>query len=251
MPPDLDLLAIEIDTLWTRDGRGRLVSAANPVPHLVIAEALEGRLVAVGSEVPDELATELVALAGGGPPVFPGERPPGLESCAARAATVLGPVEVRSGPSYVAESAPVAANSTASLITSDGSAPWTHPLDPPPNAGWEAEEWRALLAGELGPWAMSLAEGEIASICFCSRLTGFAAEAGLRTEPEYRRQGHGAAATAAWASLVIATGRHAFYSTSANNTASQRVAASLGLRPIGWLWQVAAPGGEPNESGAR
>ena len=45
--------------------------------------------------------------------------------------------------------------------------------------------------------------------------------------------------TAAWAALTRPSGRHLFYSTSGENVSSQRVAARLGLRPIGWLWQLA------------
>jgi hypothetical protein len=34
-------------------------------------------------------------------------------------------------------------------------------------------------------------------------------------------------------------GRVLFYSTDAQNLSSQRVAARLGLRPIGWTWNLA------------
>jgi predicted N-acetyltransferase YhbS len=50
-----------------------------------------------------------------------------------------------------------------------------------------------------------------------------------------------AAVTAAWAALMRPTGRHLLYSVARTNVSSQRVAARLGLRPIGWLWQLAAP----------
>jgi predicted GNAT family acetyltransferase len=81
------------------------------------------------------------------------------------------------------------------------------------------------------------------SLCFCSRLTNSAAEAGLRTEADHRRRGYGAAVTAAWAYQVVATGMVAFYSTSSDNLASQAVAARLGLRPIGWRWQLSSTRG--------
>ncbi len=245
MLTDAELLAIEVDTLWVRDDRGRLLRAGGsngaPAPYLVIAVCPEGRLTAVGGKVPEALATELLGFADApGPPPLPSEPPPGLDAWAARLAAAVGPVEVTSGPSYVAEAGTLAAP-PAALIQSDGTAPFGRPLEPPPDAGWEPAEWRMLLAGRLGPWAMSMASEHIAAICFSSRLTDVAAEAGLRTEPEFRRQGHGAAATAAWARLVIETDRIAFYSTSADNLASQRVAASLGLRSIGWRWQLGRP----------
>ncbi len=243
MPSDLELLAIELDTLWARDERGRLLRAGGlggAAPHFVVGVSREGQVAAAGSGVPDSLAAELLAAASAGQPAPVGEPPEKLDDWCTRLGAVLGPVAVSSGPSYVAEVGPTVGEGLA-LVTCDGVEPWRLALEPPPEAGWEPDEWRALLAGELGPWAMSLADDDIASICFSSRLTDDAAEAGLRTEPAHRLQGHGAIATAAWASLVLASGRHAFYSTSADNVASQRVAASLGLREIGWIWQVATP----------
>ena len=67
------------------------------------------------------------------------------------------------------------------------------------------------------------------------------AEAGTWTDPDFQRRGYAAAVTAAWASLFAPTGRQLFYSTSADNRSSQRVAERLGLHPIGWLWKI-APG---------
>lgn len=241
MTSDLELLAIEVDTLWTRDERGRLLRAGglNPAaaPHFVLGVAREGQVAAVGRKVPDGLAAELLTGTAACRLPAGGEPPEELDAWCAALGAVLEPVAVSNGPSYVAGVGPTVEEGTA-LITCDGVTPCRVPLEPPPDSGWEPGEWRALLAGELGPWAMSIVGEHIAAICFSSRLTAAAAEAGLRTEPEFRRQGHGAAATAAWARLVIESGRVAFYSTSADNVASQRVAASLGLRPIGWRWQI-------------
>jgi RimJ/RimL family protein N-acetyltransferase len=109
---------------------------------------------------------------------------------------------------------------------------------PPDGANWGDEEWRALLDGALGPWAFAMAEGEVVSICHCARLWERGAEAGVWTHPDHRRRGYAAAVTAAWAALAATDGRELFYSTSADNDASQRVAARLKLRPTGWIWAV-------------
>ncbi|MFF4779172.1 hypothetical protein ACFY05_40780 [Microtetraspora fusca] len=47
-----------------------------------------------------------------------------------------------------------------------------------------------------------------------------------------------AATTTAWAGLLSADCPHLFYSTSADNLSSQRVAGRLGLRAIGRLWKL-------------
>jgi RimJ/RimL family protein N-acetyltransferase len=42
----------------------------------------------------------------------------------------------------------------------------------------------------------------------------------------------------AWAAIARSRYDALFYSTSADNLASQGVARRLGLRPIGWIWQL-------------
>jgi predicted GNAT family acetyltransferase len=85
---------------------------------------------------------------------------------------------------------------------------------------------------------MAVSDGEVVSICHCARLSDRGAEAGVWTDAKYRGRGLAAAVTAAWASLLAGSGRTLFYSTSAENVSSQRVAARLGLREIGWMWKV-------------
>ena len=95
-----------------------------------------------------------------------------------------------------------------------------------------------LLDGVLGPWAMARIDGRIVSICHCARLADKGAEAGVWTDPDFRGRGHAAAVVAEWASLLAPTGRHLFYSTFRENRSSQRVAARLGARQIGCLWEI-------------
>ena len=111
---------------------------------------------------------------------------------------------------------------------------------PPADANWTPEEWESLIAGELGPFAFALIDGRVVSLCHCSRIRPESAEAGVWTQPDFRGKGLAASVTAAWARPVQETGRMAFYSTSSGNRSSQRVAARLGLRNIGWVWTLSA-----------
>ena len=248
---DRELLELEIETLWKRNGAGRLLRASlfndGPAPDLVIAASDGAITVAFGPDIPEALAEEItvrgaLATRRGLNLAFPrpprdGTWPALIDDLLQRLSADLGPVEVASGPSYVCEGVP-AGPLAAGLVRSEDVAADFRRLAPPEDANWEPWEWELLLNGKLGSWAAMIAAEEVVSLCFCARLTGTAAEAGLRTEADFRRQGYGVAVTAAWASQVLATGRIAFYSTSADNLASQRVAARLGLRPIGWMWQL-------------
>jgi hypothetical protein len=83
------------------------------------------------------------------------------------------------------------------------------------------------------PWCVALHDGEIASLVETVRIGPAGAEAGVNTLPELRGRGFAAAATAGWAMSPSLGGRTRFYSTSATNRSSQRVAERLGLRYIG------------------
>ncbi len=52
----LELLQIEIETIWDTDERGRIYG-----PDLVIASSSAGGIAAIGSAVPDHLAAALIA----------------------------------------------------------------------------------------------------------------------------------------------------------------------------------------------
>jgi GNAT superfamily N-acetyltransferase len=245
MTVDLELMRIEIDTLWVRDARGRLLRdaepAGRPAPHLVIAVASDGQEIAIGGAVPDNVAREVSAIANASTSRDPSVAPDSLSDCISVLRDAVGAVEVRSGPSYIIER-PLTQSSDATIrCSSDGDASDLRRANP---ANWTADDWERLIGGALGPWAMAMDGGRVASICHCARLTRDGTEAGVWTDPDYRGRGYAAAVTAAWSSLMAPTGRRMFYSTAASNRSSQRVAARLGLRCIGWMWQLRSREGE-------
>jgi RimJ/RimL family protein N-acetyltransferase len=232
---DLELLEVEIETLWPMDDRGRITTG----PDLVIASAASGSTAAVGSAVSNQLAAELKAsVRQSRSETVPGSPPPVLEHCRRLLEAELGPVELTpgSGPSYLIPDS-VAFPSAIRLVRSNE--PDIMALRGANPGNWEAEEWQELLDGQLGPWVMALDDNLVIAICHTARRGARGAEAGVWTRPGFRGQGHAAAVTAAWAALLRPDGRRLFYSTARTNLSSQRVAARLGLRPLGWLWQLA------------
>jgi GNAT acetyltransferase len=244
---DVELIRTEVATLWLRDARERLLRDGRTrrhrrraAPHLVIATAADGQVVAIGSEVPDALANELrAAAADDSGCVDVAARPSTLDQCARLLEGAVGPVELSSGPSYLIPSATLFAPQ-GGIRRSDGGSEDLRPMNPVA-ANWSVGEWDSLLDGALGPWAMATNDDRVVSICHSARLTDSGAEAGVWTDAEYRGRGYAAAVTAAWASLLTPSGRCLFYSTSATNLSSQQVAARLNLRLIGWTWRLSSP----------
>ncbi len=242
LPSDIQLLAIEIETLWVKDDRGRLLRTreanGRAAPHLVIATSGDSQMAAIGKDVPDALASEVERAVAGSPhPPNPATAPVALARYRQLLESSVGPVEISSGPSYVVPPA-TAFPSTAEIQRSDGGDIDALQSKNPGRAGWSPGEWRQLLRGDLGPWAMATIGGQVVAICHTSRLGDRGAEAGVWTDPGFRGQGHAAAVTAAWASLFDHSQRALFYSTAAENLSSQRVVARLHLREIGWLWSL-------------
>jgi RimJ/RimL family protein N-acetyltransferase len=232
-PSDLELLAIQAETVL--DERGRLRDLCG----LMLGTATEGQVLLVGSRVPDALAAELDAsVAEAQPASAPHVEPPVLPALRALLERACGLLDLHAGPYYVFDGE-VRAESSVPIVRSDGPAEARlRGLNP---GNWSVDAWDRLLDGTLGPWAMALANERVISICHTPRPLGErAAECGVWTHPEYRGRGHAAAVTAAWADIVRPSGRFLFYSTTAENRSSQRVAARLGLREIGWTWNLAS-----------
>jgi RimJ/RimL family protein N-acetyltransferase len=241
---DVELLRTEIETLWVPDVTGRLVRVRSrtfrAAPGLVLAVGADGgQCLAFGVDVPELVAHELEAVVKGtASAADPAEPPNGVARCMELLADALGPVDLSSGLSYVIPPG-VKFSSTAAITRSDRADVSSSSARAPSSANWNDNEWRMLLDGVLGPWAMASIDGRIVSICHCARLAEKGAVAGVWTDPDFRGQGHAAAVVAAWASLLAPTGRHLFYSTFRENRSSRRVAARLRLRQIGWIWEIA------------
>ncbi|MBV9577636.1 MAG: GNAT family N-acetyltransferase, partial [Chloroflexi bacterium] len=166
-----------------------------------------------------------------------GSPPRVLETCRGLLEAELGPVDLTpaSGPSYLVGET-VDFQSAAQLVRSDDShSNWLRGATPD---NWEVEEWQQLIDGTLGPWAMAVDNALVIAICHTARNGGRGVEAGVWTRPGFRGRGHAAAVTAAWSAQLRSDERWVFYSTGRTNLSSQRVAARLGLRPLGWLWQL-------------
>ncbi|MBV9358581.1 MAG: GNAT family N-acetyltransferase [Chloroflexi bacterium] len=231
---DLALLQIEIETLWTLEARGRILDG----PALVLAATGSGCALALGRAVPDDLAVELAALVAGAAPPADLDQPPGvLDPCRDLLSAALGPLALvpESGPSYLIPEG-LSFRADAALVRSDADERGRLRGANPGN--WEADEWIELLEGRLGPWVMATHGALVMSICHTPRAGPRGAEAGVWTHPDFRGRGLAAAVTAAWATLIRPSGRYLFYSTARTNRSSQRVARRLGLRPLGWLWQL-------------
>jgi GNAT acetyltransferase-like protein len=81
-------------------------------------------------------------------------------------------------------------------------------------------------------------DGAPVSICFCARRANRSAEAGVDTGERYRRRGHAARVTAAWALALRARRMTPLYSTAWTNDASLGVARKLGLIMYGSTWSM-------------
>lgn len=246
---DKQLLELEFDTLWMSDARGRAVRhrgrSGRAAPHCAIGVAADGLAVAIGSDVPDDAADLLLREISSHPqPGDPAAEPPAIAVCRAMLEPAVGAVELSSGLGYLVAQNTRFASPATIVRSGEVNAGTLLPRVPEP-WGWGADEWRALLAGEMGPWAGAVADGVVVSLCHSARLTEVAAEAGVWTHADYRGRGLAAAVTAAWSSLFPDDGRRLFYSTSTGNHSSQRVAARLGLRLIGHLWMLSAPETSP------
>lgn len=229
---DLELLIIEAAAIWGLDQP----VAVDPHPELVIAQNTGGQVALPSDRVAPAVAQTLIDLVAQSPSVSDAAAEPSALHACTDLLSALGEVEVAAGPSFLIERVPTT-RATGKVRRSDsGEQDDLRALRP--ESAWEADEWNELLVGNLGPWAMIIDDDQVAAICHTARLTTDAVEAGVWTHPVHRRRGHGAAVAAAWSATVAGLGRSVFYSTSADNLASRKIAASLGLRPIGWLWKL-------------
>jgi hypothetical protein len=223
---DQALMGIRADTLFTYDGRGRMVASnepdSRPAPRLFVGRTAGGHVARFGQAVPDEVAREVEAIVGRQPAGAGLAVPPDLRAALREVLERHGPIgEEGGGPTY---------RFPASLAQPGGAVKVT---DTNVEVVREAHPWLFRELPLWGPCFAVLRDGAAVSICFSSRIGAHACEAGLFTLPEHRGRGYAVAVTAAWGAAVRASGRAPLYSTGWENLASQAVARKVGLTMFG------------------
>jgi RimJ/RimL family protein N-acetyltransferase len=215
----LELLEIQVATLFDLDTRGRIRSPAGApkAAQLFLGRTTEGNRFHARADLPDALVAELGSIAAREPPLarLAESAPPPAPAAALGDALGSWEREYR-GPAFLLLEASDDA-SRAELVTPANAARLAGPFD-----------WIPAELADISPTVVVVERGEIVSVCHCARRGIRAAEAGAETVPAARGRGHARAAVSAWAAHVRASGRLPLYSTWWENRASLAVAAALG-----------------------
>lgn len=222
MPSNLDLMALQAETLFRHDAAGRLVAVNEPgdlpAPRLFVGRTTEGNLWRFRRDLPPALVRDLERALAAEPQTADLREPPAAFDRLRDLLEAHAPAErVWMGPAWHFPEEPLPASDAVPLTTTDGLT-----LESP-------FAWLAAEVGDVQPCLAVIREGTVVSVCFSARTSPRAAEAGVETLEAQRGRGYAAAAVVAWAAAVRAAGRLPLYSTSWDNRASQGVATRLGL----------------------
>ncbi len=216
---------LHVQTMFSFDDDGRIVGTRepdpNPGPLFSLVRGKDDCAWAVRSDVPRGVTKQLDALAREEPPVAD------FRTAPVHAEQYVSLVEGRvdSGPAFTFPEEIIESNGTVFVEDKKHLDRYF--------AGWRAGEipYRT-------PIVALMEDGHAVSVCFCSRRSGVAAEAGVETAIAYRGRGLAPRVTAAWAMAIRASGRVPLYSTSWDNSASLSVARKLGLVSYACSWSI-------------
>jgi RimJ/RimL family protein N-acetyltransferase len=227
----LKLIETQVETLYQVDKAGRLLCVneeGTPTAALFfLGRTAEGNIWRFRHDIPQGVQTAVDALCRSEPVSADFSRPPQHQQAIKRLISSYRPVQSEwHGPAYTFPD-PFTINGSARLIDEPNRDLFSGEF------AWLNESW-----SWIQPCAVMVEQAQIVSICFSSRNTLQAAEAGLETLPDFRRRGYAAAVVSRWAQAVRDSGRRPLYSTSWENVASQGVAAKLGLIRYGDDWSL-------------
>jgi RimJ/RimL family protein N-acetyltransferase len=222
---DLGWMALRAEALFVHDARGRIVASNDPEadpPRLFLGRTRCGALWRLSADLPDPLARELARLAAAERVVEDPERDPERLAVLCARLEEHAPIEALwRGPALrFPRVLPVAPD--AALLDAAGR----------DRAAARFPEVPGLAGRE--PVVGVFAKGELAGVAYAATGPGRAVEVGVETRPAFRGLGLAGRAVATWARAVRARGRVPLYSARAENRASRRVAARMGLIAYGW-----------------
>jgi hypothetical protein len=235
---DLQLMEIQIPTLFVCDADGRLryiyepgyeEAELDPAPRFFMGRTRQGNVWRFRHDLPDALVRDLEALCRTEPVAVHPADPPHNAAAIRAALHAHAPLtQIERGPAYwipdgVQAPAEVVLISEANAQLLEANFPW---------------KLTSRAGFKTGPLMAAVAHGSAVSICYCARLTPWAAEAGVETVEAFRGQGYASAVVAGWASAIRQQGLLPLYSTSWENMASQGVARKLGMVCYGEDWWI-------------
>jgi hypothetical protein len=224
------LIEWQVEALFTHDAAGRIVRQNEPdgppAPLYFLGRTAEGNIWRMRQDVPYDLAARLDEISGREPvDVALTEEPRSALTVFELLRTLNPSIVATGGPAFSFGDIPVVADVVVRIdhdtVPTLGHFPWI-----------EAE------LDDRRPCYAVVREGIAVSLCFSSRRSPRAAEAGVETVAAHRGNGYAAAVTAAWAKAVREEGLTPLYSTSWQNEASRAVARRLGLIQYGTDWSV-------------
>lgn len=213
---------MHVEALFTHDASGRIVAVNDAsrglAPRFFLGRTRQGSLWRVRHDVEEEVVRALEVLvaneATGDEILAPPHGAPPYQQLLARSASIQ---RVEAGPAF---------HFPATLPEIPAALPIT-------------TENRELLQRNFPDWLGDveacqpfmalLDDGHAVSVCASVRVTPVAHEAGVDTHRDWRGRGYAPRVVAAWARAVRGSGPIPLYSTSWQNSASQAVAAKLGL----------------------
>jgi hypothetical protein len=222
-----DLMKRQVEALFTHDAAGRIVRQNEPngpaAPLFFLGCTAGGNVWRVRHDVSSDVAEQLDTVAGREPVVatLP-ERP----QCADEIIRLFdGAASATGGPAFCFDE--VIPDAIGAVRVERGATVLRDEF-----------AWLVAELEDRRPCFAIIRDEVAVSVCFSSRRSLRACEAGVETLAAHRGKGYATAVTAAWARAVREEGLTPLYSTSWQNTASRAVARQLGLIQYGADWSV-------------
>lgn len=222
MSSDIEIMERQVAALFTHDERGRLnrvnVPGGGDAPRFFLGRTIAGSIWRFRFDLDDKLEEQLEELCRNEPAGDLVREPKHLPEYI----RLLEGQKVENGPAYIFTET-ILLPSRETVLVTDANTDVLH---------GKLEEWLPDVAQGY-TLAAVLEDGRAVSVCGSVRITPECHEAGVETLVSHRGKGFAVDATAAWANEIRRTGFMPLYSTSWENTSSQRVAEKLGLRMYG------------------
>lgn len=221
-----DLMKMHVEALYAHDDQGRLQTVNEPngdrVPRFFFGRTPVGNVWRFHADLPADLVDQLEALCVK-EPIHTDFRRPQYWSEYMNILEQHSPVEESGGgPAYRFPDRIPATSMNVVEITTDNAEILSRGF----------EEWVSEIP-HVQPFLAVVVADRPVSLCRSVRITSQAHEAGVKTHPEFRREGYATDVVAAWATAVQKIGCIPLYSTTWENTASQGLAENLSLVQYG------------------